>query len=91
MVASPGGKIGPVYELGQRFSVGEMCYVRKHLWGLVRGNLMGNCSVSPTRESGCTRIRPDRCSYSSDTGRSRNILECPKSNGMCPDKQNSYC
>lgn len=33
MVASPGGKIGPVYELGQRFSVGEMCYVRQRLWG----------------------------------------------------------
>ena len=29
MVASPGGKIGPVYELGQRFSVGELCYVRQ--------------------------------------------------------------
>jgi hypothetical protein len=36
MVASPGGKIGPVYELGQRFSVGEMCYVRLLRWRLMR-------------------------------------------------------
>ena len=34
MVASPGGKIGPVYELGQRFSVGELCYVRQLFWHL---------------------------------------------------------
>ena len=80
MVASPGGRIGPVYELGQRFSVGEMCYVRQRLWDPVRGNLMGNYLVSPTRESGCTRACPDRRSHSSDTGRSRDILECPKSN-----------
>jgi len=88
MVASPGGKIGPVYELGQRFSLGEMCYVRQLFWGFMHGNLMGNCSVSPTREPGYARTRPNRRSHSGDTGRSRYILECPQPNGKCPDKQN---
>lgn len=90
MVASPGGKIGPVYELGQRFSVGELCYVRQLFWA-IHENLMTNYLVSPTRESGCTRTRPKRCGHSGDTGCSRYILECPQPNSRCPNKQNDPC
>src|SRR5260370_38255030 len=88
MVAGPGGKIGPVYELGQRFSVGEMCYVRQSFRDLIHETLMGNCSVSSARGSGCTRACPNRRSHSSDTSRSRDILECSQPNTKFPEIQN---
>ena len=50
---------------------------------------MGNCLVSPTRESGYARTRPNRRSYPSDAGRSRDILECSQPNSTYTDKQNS--